>query len=324
MTRSVGPTSAWEGYDAEYVRRFYERVGPWLRRVFRLQVSGLEHLCSDEPGILVANHNAGLWGILDVASIYYAVHHLAPKPLGELMAMSEETVFKIPGLGDIAARTGLKVPSVRCLDDCLDQHCWVLVTPGANTDQLRSIWLRRRPRFQRAIFLNGRRIFRDQTWYIDSALRRNLPLYPVSVSGTHEMTPILWESSRLYRWSGLAKWRGDEHWPGFPITLNHVLHAGLLALSPLGASPVAWAIFVLLHVYVDVLYSYPLFPFQIKVHFGSPIRAGDYLEASSVAERQRIRRRVHQELVESVREGLRRLDEDRLWYRAARALRLVG
>src|SRR3990167_3761069 len=171
MLRRILPRTAAEGYDAKFTARFYRQIGPILATIFRLQVTGLENL--NRPGILAANHNAGLWGILDVLLIYHAFHNLRKTP-GILSAMSEETVFKVPVLGPISAKTGLKIPSLACLGDCLDAGHWMLITPGANTDQLRPIWMKNRVRFQKTVFVNGKRVFRDQTWYLDSALSRGL------------------------------------------------------------------------------------------------------------------------------------------------------
>lgn len=312
LLRRIFPRSAAEGYDAAFTARFYRMVGPVLAAIFRLQVTGTENLRT--PGILASNHNAGLWGILDVLLLYHAFHNLRANP-GILSAMSEETVFKVPVLGPVAAKTGLKIPNPGVLGDCLDSGHWVYITPGANTDQLRPIWMKNRARFQKAVFVNGRRVFRDQTWYLDAALARGAPVYPVSISGTHEMTPILWESPAILRWSGLERLRRDEHWPGFPITLNHFINAAILAATPLRSAWWAWLVFAALHVYVDFLYSYPLFPFQVKIHFGEPLPAGRYEDGMRLGEKQARQQKLHDDLVSKVNASLTRLDSERWWVR---------
>jgi hypothetical protein len=132
----------------------------------------------------------------------------------------------------------------------------------------------------------------------------------------------LLESTRLLHWTGLNRLRREENLPSFPITLNHFINLGLFLLTPWAASPLGWALFLFVNIYVDWAFCYPIFPFQLRIKVGAPIAVPD-LSTENVAplERQRIYRTLHAQVVTEVDRMLEELDEGRPWVDIGRKLR---
>lgn len=306
-------------YDPVFTARFCQLFTVLLRRLFRWQVTGLEQLERARPGILAINHNAGCWGILDIVAVYCAFHFVLPPGPNVLYGMSVQRTFGLPIIGSIARRIGLRPPTPAALGECLRAGGWVLLAPGGDTDMRRPIWQRNRVRFKKSLFVGGRRVLRDNLWYLDAALAVGVPVYPVAISGTHEMTPILWESTRFFRWCGLHWLRADESWPGFSLTLNHLLNAALFATTSFAVSPIAWAIFLAVHIYCEFAYFYPLFPFQVKMHLCQPV-TGEPYPAGGLAARQAAQHDANDQVVSRINSALERLDRERWWSVIARGV----
>ncbi|MBI4616826.1 MAG: 1-acyl-sn-glycerol-3-phosphate acyltransferase [Planctomycetes bacterium] len=309
-----GEAAADDPHDPVYSAHFFGRAGWLLRRIFRLEVEGLERIDRDRPGVLVINHNSGLWGLLDICAVYYAWHHLQAAP-GPLSSMGERLVAQAPLLGGLFRRAGIYHGTPASLESVARRGHWVLVSPGGNVDMGRPIWRRNRVRFQKPFWIKGRRYFRDQLWYLQPVLDCGMPLYPVAISGTHEMTPILWESPRLYRWLGLKKLRGDEFWGGYPITINHLLNLAIFLATPLRSSLLAWIVFLLANTYFDPMLSYPLILPRVRIRIGEPIPELGYSSATTHMGREAALRATHQRLEAAVNSMLVDLDRKRWWSR---------
>jgi 1-acyl-sn-glycerol-3-phosphate acyltransferase len=165
-------------------------------------------------------------------------------------------------------------------------------------------------------WIGSRRVLTDQLYHIAVACEEGRPIYPVAISGSYEMSPVLWESTRLVRWSGLVTiFRKDEYWPSVPITVNHFVNLAIFAMSPWSGSPLAWGIFALLNVYAEPLYSYPLFPFSLHIRVGAPIVAPKLDSAVPLHRRTEILQRIHREVETQLAEMLLALENERPWKR---------
>ncbi len=310
-----------EAFDRQFTYRFSARVGKVLTALFRLKVEGLEHLDFTRPALLVANHNIGCWGILDVLAIYYTWYCLQPSP-PDLVTQGEKLVLNAPCLGHTARRIGIALASLEGMRAPLCQGRWIFTTPGALVDQFRPFWLRKSVRLQKVAWLNGRPVFSEQLGYARVAAEGGYPIYPVAISGTYGMSPVLWESPQLLRWLGLHRLRREENWPSFPITLNHVINLLVFLCTPFAASLWAWIIFLLANVYIDFVFLYPLFPCQIKLSVGQPVKVSKVaLQSTSSGARYQLYRSVHAQVVASINGMLHDLDETYPWKRLWRRLR---
>jgi 1-acyl-sn-glycerol-3-phosphate acyltransferase len=316
-----GPEPDLSGFDRPYMERFLaERCGPILKGLFRMKVEGLDRLDLKRPGILAGNHNWGLWGISEVLGFEYAWYLEQRERPPDLIAQGGPELQQIPVLNTLVRRAGIVVASMNGMLTPLRQGRWVLIQPGAVVDQGRPIWMRRRSRIKKVSWVGERRVLTDTLGYVAAAAEGGYPIYPVAWSGTHELAPILFESTRLLRWSGIHRMRREENLPSFPITLNHLINLGAFLLTPLRRSPAAWAAFALANVYVDWVFAYPIFPFQLRIKVGDPIEVPDLSQRHvSVLERQRIYRDIHARVVKQVDEMLVELDEGRPWVHAGLA-----
>jgi 1-acyl-sn-glycerol-3-phosphate acyltransferase len=303
------------GFDRGYYVGFLQKCRFLLESVFRLEVQGLDHLRLESPGILAGNHNWGLWGITEVLGISYAWYLRQSEP-PDLIGQGGPELQKIPVLRTLVRRAGVVVASMPGMLGPLRDGRWILIQPGAVVDQGRPIWQRRRSRMKKVSWLGPERVLTDQLAYIAAAAEGGYPIYPVAWSGTHELAPILWESTRLLRWTGTQRLRREENLPSFPITLNHFINLGLFLATPLRHSALGWVGFALLNIYFDPAFSYPIFPFRLRIKIGAPIQVPNLSgKRLPLAERQRLYREIHQRVTQSVDAMLVELDEGRPWVR---------
>ena len=311
-----------EGFDRAFTERILRRFVPVMRHLFRTRVEGVERIDPQRPAILVQNHNwATLGGVEGVAFwIEWYLHQRdrrLPQLVGQGGPLANDQRFM--------RRIGIVRASMKGMMEALRSGRFVATTPGSEVDQLRSVWQRNVPRLKRVTWVGKRAVLVDSLAYVAAAAEGGFPIYPTACSGTHEMSPILWESRCLLRWTGIHRMRWMGMWPSFPITLNHFINFTVFALTPLVSSPLAWVLFVLANVYFAPLYSYPVFPVQVRIRVGEPVEVPD-LSGSTLSEieRQRIYRSVHAEVLRRIGEMLVDLDAGRPWLRAFEALRRLG
>lgn len=307
-----------EGFDQAHAERILKQYWRIIKPLFRPRVDGFEHIDPKKPGILVQNHNWATFGGIEGAAFFYAW----------FIAEKDRNLPRLVGQGGPVAndhlfmrRLGVVRASLKNMTEALRAGHFVGTTPGSEVDQLRPVWQRNRSRLKRVSWLGKRPVLSDCLSYIAVAAEGGYPIYPVACSGTHEMTPILWESPRLLRWTGLhrAHWLGA--WSGFPITLNHLVNFGVFALTPLAGSVWAWALFVLANIYFAPLYQYPLLPIQVRMRVCEPVPVPDLRDSNlSEAERMRVYREVHAAVVGRIDAMLEVLDEGRPWIGAWRWL----
>lgn len=300
-----------EDFDRGRAERILKRYWSVIQPLFRPRVEGIEHIDPKNPGILVQNHNWATFGGIEGAAFFHAWY----------VAEKDRKLPRLVGQGGPVAndhrfmrRLGIVRASLKNMTDALQRGHYVGTTPGAEVDQLRPVWQRNRSRLKRVSWLGKRPVLSDCLSYVAVAAEGGYPIYPVACSGSHEMAPILWESPRLLRWTGLhrAHWIGT--WSGFPITLNHLVNFALFALTPLAGSLWAWAIFLLANIYFAPLYQYPLLPVQVRLRVSEPVPVPD-LRSSAISETERMRvyREVHAKVVSRIDEMLDELDDGRPW-----------
>jgi 1-acyl-sn-glycerol-3-phosphate acyltransferase len=286
--------------------------------LFRVEYRGVEKIDPDKPAILAINHNAAFWGILDVLLVTFLWWRVQKKPPGILAGYGEEAVFKIPVLGTFFRNLGGVAARIPALRKNLQEGHWALFAPGANVDLLRPVRLRHRPRFKRAVWTKSKIHFAENVGYLDAARQAGAPVYPVSISGTSEITPILWESPRLLRWTGMRWLRKDENWPGFPITLNHFINLAIFLATPLRESWIAWIVFVLANIYVDLVYFYPVFPFKVKVDVLDPVTIPEDVGGGSIVGRTKALGEINRDLENRITRAHGEQDRNRPWLKLFR------
>ena len=244
-------------------------------------------------------------------SLWYAVLQQTTP----LVLMSDQRLFGVPLIGNVARRLGLKVSSIDTMTACLRAGNWVGLPPGGNTDQLRSIWHRTHTRMYKLQYRNGVYVPKPQTWFVFAAAQLNVKAYPLVFSGVHEITPILWESKFLFRFTGMYKLRGGEYWPGFPVSLNHFINLFVFYLTGWMDSVVAWMLFLVTNIYIDMFYSYPIFFPKVRVQCGHPILLGYPSGQLSMKQRKEENLKMLKALNDEANRCLQELDDQRPFMR---------
>ncbi len=202
---------------ATAVRIVHRLIGPIVRLLFRPQITGLEHLPTDRPFLLVANHSAGL-GIAEILSfVWLYLDRVGPER--PLTALAHPEGFRIWPLSAIHRQLGTIPSTYAAAADALSQGVPILVFPGGGYETQRPIWQANRVDF------GGRR------GYVRIAREAGVPIVPMAIRGSHYTAPILFRA----RWLAYALLLprllfGEKRWS---VSLLGLLGALGLMLSDL-------------------------------------------------------------------------------------------
>lgn len=175
---------------------------------FRVEARGLEHIPSDGPALLIANHAGSL--PYDSAMVMHAVRRDHPARR-DVRPLVEDAVFHLPWLGPLMNRIGGVRACPENAERLLAQDQLVAVFPEG-VKGMSKLW-RDRYRLQR--FGRG--------GFVKLALATGTPIIPVAVVGAEEALPM------LARVTWFAKSVGIPYVPITP-TFPWLGPAGLLPL----------------------------------------------------------------------------------------------
>ncbi len=195
------------GFDAELTENVVlPLLRPLYRHWFRVEVNGAEHIPASGGALLVANHAGGLWA-LDAAMTATAVHDETDRYLRMLGA---ELVFRTPGFGTVARRSGA---TLACHEDA-ERLLRAGELVGVWPEGFDGIGKPYRNRYQLQRFGRG--------GFARAAISAGVPIIPVSIVGSEEIHPVLGNVKALARVLNL---------PYFPLTPTFPW------LGPLGLVP---------------------------------------------------------------------------------------
>ncbi len=189
-------------------------IRPLHRVYWRVSSSGSEHLPAG-GGLVVSNHAGTLPAdalMLGLDVFDEVGRH--PRPLGA------DLVFKLPGVGQLARKSGVTLASGGDAQRLLDRGSLVAVWP----EGFKGIGKPYRDRYRLARFGRG--------GFVATALRAQVPIIPTAIVGSEEIYPLLWDVKAIARVFGL---------PYFPIVPQMF---SLPILGPAGLLPLPskWAI----------------------------------------------------------------------------------
>jgi 1-acyl-sn-glycerol-3-phosphate acyltransferase len=196
------------GFDPELTDEvLLPAAGPLFDHWFRTELSGVEHLPTDGPALLVANHAGGLWAL---DAVMTAVAVARARPGRHLRMLGADIVFTTPGLGELARKAGSTLAATEDADRLL------------RAGELVGVW----PEGYKGIGKPFSERYRLQRFgrggFVSSALRTGTPIVPVSIVGSEEIHPMLGQAKTLARVLDL---------PYFPLTPTFPW------LGPLGLVP---------------------------------------------------------------------------------------
>lgn len=260
--------------DETLLRRVIGVLTPIGRWYFRETVRGLERV-PDEPTLLVANHDGGVFPVDTVLfGAAWHRHFGFARPLRILM---HEIPFHLGrGLRAFLHGIGCVSASPRWLEASLEANESVIVLPGAAWESFRP-W-----RERRVVELGGR------SGFVRRALRWRRPITPVVTAGAHEMMFIVRRGHRLARRLGISRTFRADAWP-LVVGLPWGVWLGpLLPYIPLPAK-----------ITIEVLA-----PIRLERVLGRPIRDGD-------ADDDQVVRRCFTVVRQAMQAGIHRLYDER-------------
>jgi 1-acyl-sn-glycerol-3-phosphate acyltransferase len=177
------------------------------RQWFRVRMRGLEHVPAAGPALIVANHS----GVLPLDAIMLQAGLFADHPAHRnLRLLGADLVYELPGLADLARRSGHTRADPGCAQRLLAAGELVGVFPEGFKGTGKPFSERYRlQRFGRGGFAR-------------TAITAGVPIIPCAIVGAEEIYPMLGNSAGAARLLGL---------PYFPLTPLFPW------LGPLGAIP---------------------------------------------------------------------------------------
>ncbi len=253
-------------------------VAPVVRLWFRPTLQGTEHLPTDTPYLLVANHSAGV-GAAELASIatLWLKHFGTTRPLA---GFALPIGFVVWPLSAIHRAIGTIPSTYAAAHDALEKDVPILVFPGGDHESLKPVWQNQRVDFVgRVGFL---RIARDA----------GVPIVPLGIRNGAWTAPILLRSRLLATLLILPRLMGVKRWG---LSLLGVSVAALLAVTlPFGPLPTALAIWLWLG---SPLIFLPILPATLRLRVGPPLTPSELFAADASEDalddaRERIERAV--------------------------------
>lgn len=193
--------------DPEMIRKTARIVEPLCRSWFRYEVRHLDRVPTNEPTLLVGNHDGGNLPVdaVCLGAAWYR-HFGYERPLRVMM---HQTPFRMGRrMRDYLHACGCVSAEPENFEAMARNGECGLVYPGGARESFRTYAERKR------VDLGGRKGF------IVRALRNGLTVTPVVSVGGHETMFILWRGARLARWLGIDKRFKAEAWPlivGLPL-----------------------------------------------------------------------------------------------------------
>jgi len=189
--------------DPDFVEHVLETVEPVLRRYFRAEAHGGEHIPAEGPALLVGNHSGGLQTTESLV-IFREVMRQHGKDRA-LYGLGHNIVFDDPTFRKYAGRFGALRAGHENARRAFECDALVLVYPGSDLDSFRP-WSER-----------NRVVFGNRTGFVRLALESRVPIVPVVTVGAQEAFYVLTRGEGLARMLGLKKRLRTEV---FPIALS--------------------------------------------------------------------------------------------------------
>ncbi len=236
-------------------------VSPLVRLCFRPTLEGTEHLPTDTPYLLVANHSAGV-GAAEIASIasLWLQRFGTTRPLAGFALPLGFAVWPISAIHRSIGTIPSTYPAAY---DALAQGVPILVFPGGDHESLKPVWQNHRVDFDgRVGFL---RIARDA----------GVPVVPLGIRNGALTAPILLRSRWLATVLLLPRLMGQKRWG---LSLLGVSVAALLAIAlPFGPIPTALAIWLWLG---SPFVFLPILPATLRLRIGAPMAPAELFPAA--------------------------------------------
>lgn len=196
------------GFDRQLTEEVFNTLARFLHETWwRVNWIGMEHVPSEGAALLVANHAGTLpW---DAVVVKFGVLDKHPAHR-HVRLLAADLAFRMPFVGALARKSGNTLASSEDAFRLLERGDLLGVFP----EGYKGVGKPFKDRYKLQRFGRG--------GFIEIALRARVPIVPVSIVGSEEIYPLLYNAKTLARLFGL---------PYFPIT------ATFPWLGPLGTIP---------------------------------------------------------------------------------------
>jgi len=220
--------------------------------LFRPTLEGWEHLPTDKPFLLVANHSAGL-GLAELASfaVLYAGQFGNERPLA---GFAHPLGFRFWPVTALHAELGTVPSTYEDAYRALEQGVPLLVFPGGDHETMRPIWQANRVDFG------------DRRGFLKIARTTRIPIVPMGIQGSHYTAPILFRARALAWIFILPRLLGVKRWC---VSLLGLSGAILLSLLPID---LMWRLILAFIWLTSPLIFTPIIPWKIRFQIGAPIQ----------------------------------------------------
>ncbi|MCP2326461.1 1-acyl-sn-glycerol-3-phosphate acyltransferase [Hamadaea flava] len=203
------------GFDAELTEGVFHPMLRLLQRDwFRTEIIGAKHIPVDSGALLVGNHSGTV--AMDALMLSIACHDES-EGNRHLRLLGADFVFKLPGLSELARKSGATLACTPDAERLLSGGELVGVFP----EGFKGVGKPFRDRYKLQRFGRG--------GFVSAALRTGVPIIPVAIVGAEEIYPLIGNIKPLARVLGA---------PYFPVTPTFPW-LGPLGLVPL---PSKWLI----------------------------------------------------------------------------------
>lgn len=258
------------GRPTQLCRTIVDRlVRPVVRIAFRPTISGLEHLPTDRPFMLVGNHSAGL-ALAELASLAVQWQHHRSETA--LAGFAHPSAFRFWPISWLLKQVGAVPATYDAAHETLGQEVSLLVFPGGDHDSFRPVWRAKEVDF------NGR------LGFLKIARTAEVPIVPMGITGSHYTAPVVWRSKLLPYLLVLPALLGVRRWG---LSLGAILFALACATAAVLTPLPAWAAgLAAWFVATTPLAFLPWIPATIRFRLGPAVDVseGEFEEALALVE----------------------------------------
>lgn len=178
-------------WDPEFTQRVIGFLRPIMKRYFRAEVRGSEHIPAVGGALVVSNHSGGQFSLdVPILGIEYYDTFGYDRPIRTL---AHDFLFAGP-VADVLQRLGIIRASRKNADEALRSGHVVVVFPGGDYDACRPT------SEQHVVDFNGR------TGYVRTAIANGVPIVPtVSIGGQENQLYLTRGIGLAQRLGGIAK-----------------------------------------------------------------------------------------------------------------------
>ena len=240
----------------KFIDQALKKVIPVFEFLFKCKVTGVDQMKQDQQYICIANHNIGVliegFTLLNAWQKYFKPEHLC-------FAMAHRFFFLFPVVKYVMSRLGCIPANHDSADEILQAGHSMLVFPGGNYECIRTYFDREQCDFN------------QRKGWVKIALKYNLDIVPIAITGSHSVNPVFYRSQFLSYLLILPKL---FHIKWFPISLVQVTYS-VIAFFIFKLFLPLWLVCVISYFVYLFAFLIPILPAKIRMNINTPVRLSE-------------------------------------------------